>query len=238
MPNEIMNEQQVAAYLRMDLRELRKLCSRGQIPCRKVGGKFVFRKGDVDHWVEGQMHKLDKNRLADIAEGVSVHHGIDHEELLVCPLIPEGGIAVPLAAKTRDSAIRTLVDVADGAGMVYARDELVEEINKREELCSTAFLPGVAMPHPRQPLPFDIAASFVVVGLAHSGIPFGAQDGSLTRLFFLICCKDDQTHLHVLARLAQMLHEGGAEADLLDASDAGELADRLRLHEESVVRAR
>jgi len=233
-----MNEQQVAAYLRMDLRELRKLASRGRIPCRKVGGKFVFRKGEVDHWVEQQMHTLGKERLAGIQEGVSRHHGIDHEELLVCPLIPEGGIAAPLAARTQGSVIRTLVGLADGAELVYARDELITEIRKREELCTTALLPGIAMPHPRHPLPYDIAASFVVVGLVPSGIPFGAEDGSLTRLFFLICCKDDQTHLHVLARLAQMLHEGGAAEDMLGASDADELADRLRRHEESVIRAK
>jgi len=40
-------------------------------------------------------------------------------------------------------------------------------------------IPGVALPHPRHPLPYDIAASFVVVGLTGAGIPFGAEDGSL-----------------------------------------------------------
>ena len=32
-----MNSRQVADYLHMDLREVTKLASRGQIPCRKVG---------------------------------------------------------------------------------------------------------------------------------------------------------------------------------------------------------
>ena len=52
------------------------------------------------------------------------------------------------------------------------------------------------------------------------GIPFGALDGKLTRLFFLICCKDESTHLHVLARLAQMLHDPSAIETILAVEDS------------------
>lgn len=211
MPHEQMDAQKIAAYLHMDIREVNKLAARGQIPCRKVGGNFVFRKGQVDHWVEAQMHEMHVDRLARIEKGVSKHHGFEDElwnKPLVYPLIPDKGLAVPFKARTRDSAIRALVKLADSVGMVYAPDELRDEIRKREELCATALIPGVALPHPRHPVPYDIAESFVVVGLTPSGIPYGAPDGSLTRLFFLICCKDERTHLHVLARLARMLQQG------------------------------
>ena len=181
-----MDEQQVAAYLGMDAREVVKLASRGQIPCRKVRGRFVFRKGQVDHWVWERMHTLDKERLAGIEEGVSAHHGFDAEALTVSALIPPGGVAAPLRAKTREAALRRLVDLAGEADLVYNADDLLAELRQREELCSTALVPGVAMPHPRHPLPWDIAASFVVVGAAHRGIPYGAADGALTRLIFRI----------------------------------------------------
>jgi len=107
--------------------------------------------------------------------------------------------------------------------MVYAADELLAEVKLREELCTTAIGPGFAVPHPRHPLPYDIASSFVVVGLTASGIPFGAMDGSLTRLFFLICAKDDRTHLHVLARLGQMLHDEASAAKIFEAQSEDEL---------------
>jgi PTS system nitrogen regulatory IIA component len=235
MPGEVMNERQVAAYLHLDVREVVKLASRGQIPCRKVGGGFQFRKGQVDHWVESHMHRLDKERLAGIEKGVTAHHGVDHAELEVCPLIPAGGLAVPLLARTREGALRDLVDLASAAGLVYVRDELLEEVRKREELCSTALAPQVALPHPRHPLPYDIAQSFIVVGLTASGIPFGALDGSLTRLFFLICCKDDQTHLHVLARLARMLHGQPDIERLLAAETADDLREMLVELEEAIT---
>jgi mannitol/fructose-specific phosphotransferase system IIA component (Ntr-type) len=43
------------------------------------------------------------------------------------------------------------------------------------------------------------------VARATGGIAFGAPDGELTRIFFLICCHTDRYHLHVLARLMRIL---------------------------------
>lgn len=236
MPHEEMNEKQVAAYLHMDLRELLKLASRGKIPCRKVAGVFRFRKSDVGHWVESQMPLFGKERLDGIEKGVSAHHGLDENAMIVSLLIPAGGLAAPLEARTRDSVLRELVDLADRAGLVYSKSDLVGEVSNREKICSTALAPGVAMPHPRHPLPYDIAASFVVAGLTSTGIPFGAVDGSLTRLFFLICCKDDRTHLHVLARLARMLNDRRAIDELLDAASPDELRQLLLRMEQTVIR--
>ena len=65
MPNEQMDEQQVAAYLSMDARDIIKRASRGQMPCRKVGDqKFVFRRVDLDRWVWEQMHNFNRRELA------------------------------------------------------------------------------------------------------------------------------------------------------------------------------
>jgi nitrogen PTS system EIIA component len=223
MPHEQMDEQQVSAYLHMDLRKVVKLAARGQLPCRKVGGRFVFHKGEVEHWVEEQIHELPKERLADIEKGVTKHHGFEERSLLVWPLVTAGTLVVPMDARTGDAVLRKLVDHADKAGVVYGKEDLLKEVRAREELCSTAIAPGVALPHPRQPVPYDISCSFIVAGLTSSGVPFGAADGTLSRLFFLICCKDDRTHLHVLARLAQMLHNEVDLSNMISADDAGEL---------------
>ena len=58
MPHEQMDARQVAAYVHLDQREVVKLASRGNIPCRKVAGCYVFRKSDVDHLIESHMNTL------------------------------------------------------------------------------------------------------------------------------------------------------------------------------------
>ena len=236
MPHEQMNDRQVAAYVHLDHREVLKLASRGQIPCRKIAGKFTFSKSQVDHWLEMHMHTLDSKRLAGIERGVREHHGVDDEALEIISLIPRGGLAVPMLAKSREKVLRALVNLADGAGLVYARDELLGELRAREELCTTALSPGLALPHPRHPIPYDIAASFVVAGVTPCGVPYGCPNGSRTRLFFLICCKDDRTHLHVLARLGQVLHDQAHVDELIASSNARAFADTLRRIEEDLDR--
>jgi PTS system nitrogen regulatory IIA component len=235
MPREQMNEKQVAAYLNMDLREVQKLSARGQIPCRKIGGQFVYTKLEVDHWAFSRLGQMDHKELAGIEKGVSLHHGYDPHELSVESLIPRGGIAVPLDARTGGAVLRKLVDLGESLGVIYVPEELHDEIRKREELCSTAMVPGVALPHPRHPLPYDISDSFVLVGRTFKGVPYGAEDGTLTQLFFLICCKDERTHLHVLARLARILTESRQVEALLGAEDADALRETLAQAERDIV---
>lgn len=232
MPHEQMSLQQVAAYLTMDPRRILRWASREQIPCRRIGEEdYVFRKSELDHWVWEQMHHFGSRALEGIERGVSEHHGIDHEQPIVCPLVPEDGVAVPLQARTRQAAINALLDLAEACDLIYNREELHNELRGREQLCSSALLPGVAFPHPRHPLPWDIAGSFVVVGVTPAGLPFGAEDGSLTRLFFMVCCKDETTHLHVLARLVRMLDDRGLIDELLQA-DSPARVEELLAHRE------
>lgn len=237
MPHEVLNLQQTAAYLHMDLRQLRRLAERDKIPARRSGEEYLFRKSDVDHWVEQQMHEMPGQRLAEIERGVHRHHGhdVNESELLVTPMIPDDGLAVPLLCKTRTSVVRGLVDLAEGCGLVYAREELIAQIEQREQLCSTAVAPGTALPHPRHPTPYDIAESFVVAGKTDSGVPFGAPDGSLTRLFFLICCKDERTHLHVLARLGRVLSDTEALSEIMMAESPDELLEAFAEAEHRAV---
>jgi PTS system nitrogen regulatory IIA component len=230
-----MNIKQLAAYLSMDARELHKLASRQKLPCRKTGGDFIFTKGEVDSWIWQKMHDFDSSEIRGIELGVSKHHGFDTDKPVICPLVHENAIALPLAARTRDAALRGLVDVADSAGLVYDREHLLGELKGREQLCSTAIIPGVAFPHPRHPLPHDIAESFVIPGLTPAGVPFGAEDGSLSRLFFFICCKDERTHLHVLARIVRMLDAVGFVDSLLECQSPRELKETLAHREIEII---
>jgi mannitol/fructose-specific phosphotransferase system IIA component (Ntr-type) len=51
--------------------------------------------------------------------------------------------------------------------------------------------------------------SLIAFARTGGGIPFGAPDGGLTDLFFLISCRDAAMHLRVLARLSRMMLRAG-----------------------------
>ncbi len=218
-----MDIQQVSAYLGLDARDVQRLASRGKLPCHKRKGGVIFRKIDVDHWVERQLHELPDKRLEEIEAGVRGHHGMDEDHLVLVNLLPEGGVIDPLQARSRASVLADLVDAAQACELCTIARRSWRRCCTREEMASTALLPRTALPHPHHPLPYDIAESFMVIGHSHAGVPFSAPDGSLTNLFFLICCKDERTHLHVLARLSRVLQGKDVIENLLAATNADEL---------------
>src|SRR5438445_7808636 len=87
---------------------------------------------------------------------------------------------------------------------------------------STALDSGVAIPHPRRPLPGALGESVMAYGKTASGIAFGAPGGGLTDIFFLVCCRDDRTHLQVLARLSRLLLRPGFVDELRGRETPGE----------------
>jgi PTS system nitrogen regulatory IIA component len=202
MGNEMMDLEQLASYLQRDLREVTKMASRGYLPGHKVSGQWRFARAEINHWIETQMHAYTEQELSALETAGSSY---GDPEPVLSALLAETSVAVPLQASTRSSVLRELVRLAEQSWQVYDPEAILEAIKQREEISSTALGSGVAIPHPRRPLPAALGESVVAYGRTHSGIPFGANRGMLTDVFFLVCCRDDQTHLRVLARLSRLL---------------------------------
>jgi PTS system nitrogen regulatory IIA component len=152
-------------------------------------------------------------------------------------LLNESLIAVPLVAHTRSSVLRELVKLAAGAWQVYDPDAIHEAIKQREEMGSTALAWGVAIPHPHRPLTAALGESVVALGHTVQGIPFGAERGGLTDLFFLVCCTDDRTHLRVLARLTRLFMRPGFLDALRSAETPAEAYEVLSTAERELLEA-
>lgn len=207
---EMMDLEQLAIYLRRDLREVSKLASRGHLPGQKVAGQWRFARAEINHWLETQLSGYDDKELSDL-DRADPHFA--EPEHLISLMLSESSIAVPLPAGTRSSVLRELVRLAEQSWQVYDPDAVHEAIKAREEKASTALSNGVAIPHPHRPLTKALGESVIAFGRTTSGVPFGAAHGNLTDLFFLVCCRDDRTHLRVLARLSRLL----LRPDFIDA---------------------
>jgi PTS system nitrogen regulatory IIA component len=114
------------------------------------------------------------------------------------------------------------VSLAEQTWQVYDPEAILEAVRQREEMGSTALPSGVAVPHPHRPLPAALGESVVAFGRTGRDIPFGAPSGGLTDLFFLVCCRDDRTHLRVLARLTRLFLRPGFLDALRSAETPGQ----------------
>jgi PTS system nitrogen regulatory IIA component len=229
---EIMDIEQVAAYLSRDAREVGKLASRGVLPGRKVAGEWRFARAEINHWLESKLHEYTSEELTALE---SAHAG-EVDEPLLANLLSEERIAVPLPATTRSSVLRELVKTAESAWFVYDGDAIHEAIREREEMGSTAMPSGVAIPHPHRPLGDAVLGeSLVVFGKTQRGIPFGGPRGSLTDLFFLVCCTDNRTHLRVMARLSRLMLREGLIQQLRSTETAAEAYELLTSAESELL---
>jgi PTS system nitrogen regulatory IIA component len=234
MSGETMDMEQLAAYLRRDIREVGKLASRGRLPGQRVGGQWRFAKAEINHWIETQLHEYSEKELTELEHGGDRSLG---NGPFLGDLLSVSSVAVPLPASTKASTLKELVNLAVQSWQVYDADAVLDAIRAREEMSSTALPSGVAIPHPRRPLPAALAESVLAFGSTPSGIPFGDPTGGLTDIFFLVCCRDDRTHLRVLARLTRLLQRPGLLDQLRAAETGTEAWETITAGEASLLAA-
>ena len=72
---------------------------------------------------------------------------------------------------------------------------------------------GVAFPHPARRLPDALGESVVAFARMAEPLNLGAADNLPTDLVFMVACRNDATHLQVLARLSRLI----MREELMDA---------------------
>ncbi len=152
----------------------------------------------------------------------------------VTELLSGNAIAVPLVARTKNSVILAMVELAMQTGLLWDKDKMVEAVKARENLHPTALENGVALLHPRRPLAQILAQPILALGITPHGIPFGESHGQLTDVFFLICSTDDAQHLRILARISRLIASEGFMTELRNAVDRYMVLEIVERYEEKL----
>jgi PTS system nitrogen regulatory IIA component len=219
MPEDDFGLETLADYLHLELGQVQRMAERGKVPGRKVGGGWRFSRPEIHHWLEARIGASDEEDLAHM-EGALERSTIAGEEqtLSIAELLPVEAIAVPLGARTRNSVISDMTELAARTGWLWDPPRMADAVRQREEMHPTALDNGVALLHPRRPMPSILGQAFLALGLTNQGIPFGGS--RLTDVFFLICSVNDQGHLKILARLSRLINSQEFLAELRAAPDA------------------
>lgn len=219
MAHEWYSIDELARQLGRDRREIERLASRGRIPAHKRGKDWQFHAAEITQWLEQEMREYSDSQLAALEVAQASPQVV--ADIPVSSLLKPELVEVPLEARTKRSVLESLIEVAGRTWQVWEPASILKAVQEREKLHSTAFDNGVAVPHPRSPLPDAIGEPLVAFGRTYKGIPFGASNNSLSDCFFLVLCQDTRTHLQVIARLARMVQL----PEFLDEVRAAEDAD-------------
>jgi nitrogen PTS system EIIA component len=225
----------LARYLHLHPQQVVKLAERGQLPGRKAAGQWRFARPDVHHWLERRIGLSDESELIEVEAVLQKSAPPEApQDLLIAEILPVEAIAVPLGARTRNSVIDTMVELAARTGWLWDVKEMAEAVKVREDMHSTALENGVALLHPRRPMAKILAQPFLALGRTTKGIPFGS-DVPLTDVFFLICSTEDRVHLQVLARLSRILTSSGFLDALRGAATASAAHEIIAEAEEKIA---
>lgn len=132
-----------------------------------------------------------------------------------------------LAARSKTDVLVELATAVSAVHPELERERLVQALEDRERLNSTALGDGVAIPHGKLP---GIKRVFAAFARSRQGVDFHSLDGGPTNLFFLLVAPEDSAgaHLKALARISRLLKDASFRTRLLEAPDAAALYDVIR----------
>jgi PTS system nitrogen regulatory IIA component len=219
MSHEDFDVNRLATYLHLTRDQVTRLAERGKLPGRRIGGQWRFPQAEVHHWWEERIGTSGQAELAQVETVLGQSGNEVHEHISLAEMFPLESIAIPLNARTRNSAITAMVELANQSGKLWDAAKMEEAVRARENLHPTALHNGVALLHPRRPLTTILAEPLLALGITSQGIPFGGSS-ILTDVFFLICSTEDRGHLRTLARLSRLLADSSFLIRLRALNDA------------------
>jgi PTS system nitrogen regulatory IIA component len=118
-------------------------------------------------------------------------------------------------SKTRDDALRSLVDLLYNQQKVSNKELFYQSIMEREKIVTTGIGMGIAIPHAKLA---DYDDFFLAIGILKEGVDWGSIDGNPVRLVFMIGGPDDKQteYLKLLSDVTLELNDEDRRKKLLN----------------------
>ena len=150
--------------------------------------------------------------------------------MIISDYIKEKFCTMDLQSQDKESAIKEVAQVLDGAGKIVDKEKFIADVLEREELGSTGIGNNVAIPHART----DAVKGFIIgFGRSVSGIEFKSLDGEKVNLVFLMGADPSELNLYlrILAELSKLLMDSGFRQDLISAQSTAEVISIIKKFE-------
>ena len=195
----ILTLKELADYLKLNDRTIIRMLKNGQIKGTKLGGQWRFNGSEIDQLFFPNKESSDDVPLSELTHsqfGIQLSRLINPERIIL-----------DMKATTPEEAISELVNPQVFNKLVLNVNELRAKCLEREKMLSTGVGNGIAVPHPRDPVPTLRASGCIVFGRSTKGIEYNSIDGKPVNLFFLICSQTADLHLYLMGKIATMLKD-------------------------------
>ena len=197
------------------------------LPAHKQDDRYRINRVDLLEWATAQGISIPPDLFA--ADREPGHFSSVSEAL------QRGGIFYNLPGDTPESALREVVSrLALPSGL--DPEFLLQTLLAREALGSTALGNGIAIPHVRNPIVGHTGESAISLCFLRSPIDFDAVDGKPVTILFTLVTPNVKAHLHLLAKLAFLLHDQPFQELLHRPGSEAEIKTAIRALEEAIPR--
>jgi mannitol/fructose-specific phosphotransferase system IIA component (Ntr-type) len=117
-----------------------------------------------------------------------------------------------LKATDKSSALAGLVEGLIAGTDIHNPDTILQMLQSRENLGSTAVGPGIAFPHGRT---LAVQRLTILMARCPAGVDFDSEDGNPTHLFFMLIAPPQDTGHQYIKSLAALI-DRVQDADLRD----------------------
>jgi mannitol/fructose-specific phosphotransferase system IIA component (Ntr-type) len=128
-------------------------------------------------------------------------------------LLNPAAVSLSLAARDKSAVLSELVGLLEQAHGIPSDGRILDSVERREAMMSTAIGFGVAIPHGKSRIVDRMVA---VCGVSREGVDFGADEGAPSHLFLLFVSPEGSAteHVRTLANVSRLLKEDDVRRDL------------------------
>jgi len=197
------------------------------LPAHKQDDRYQINRVDLLEWATSRGISIPSELFAAGSETGRL--------LSVSEALGQGGIFYNLPGDTPESALREVVSrLALPPGL--DPEFLLQTLLAREALGSTALGNGIAIPHVRNPIVGAAGESAISLCFLKNPIDFDAVDGKPVTILFTLVTPNVKAHLHLLAKLAFLLHDQPFQELLHRTGSEAEIMSAIRTLEDTIVR--
>ncbi|MFK5956624.1 MAG: PTS sugar transporter subunit IIA [Planctomycetota bacterium] len=190
--------QQAAKMLGVSPATVRRWARQGRLGVMRPSGEFHFEEAELGRWARNQGLSVGMGKLPTSPSGVNP------ETQPLVAAVSQGHILHGVPGVSASEVLSNLVELApldEGCD----RLALLQQLQAREALASTALGYGVSLPHPRTPTHAFVSKPMVVIAMLDGVADWKALDKKPVHTAILLLSPSPKEHLVVLSRIAYLL---------------------------------
>ncbi|MFH2137287.1 MAG: PTS sugar transporter subunit IIA [Candidatus Omnitrophota bacterium] len=192
-----LSVKELSKLLNVTERTVYRWIKQQSIPYYRIHDQYRFNRIEILDWATA--HKLN------VSQGLLHDSGDNNvEELSLSETIKRGGIYYRVEGKDKKillSAVINLLNLPDDV----KKQDLLDAMLIREELGSTGFGDGIAIPHARYPVVTHIPHVLASICFLEKPVDYGAIDGKPVHCLFTLISPTVRSHLKMISRIAHAL---------------------------------